>query len=383
MKIAVLGSTGSVGSQTLEVIRAFPEEFEVIALSANQQIDRLLEQIKIFQPKVVTIGSAALAKEVSLRVDDPTLQILVGNDGLCEMASLPEVDLVVTSVVGMIGLQPTLAAIRAGKTIALANKETLVTAGKLVMSEAKKYGVDIIPIDSEHSAIYQALASGRHQEVERLILTASGGPFRGKSAEELTNVTLQEALKHPNWSMGKKITIDSATLMNKGLEVIEAFWLFAIPIKQISVLVHPQSIVHSMVEYRDGNILAQLGPSDMRLPIQFALSLPKRLQSPWPRLNLLEHSALTFEELDHKAFPCFDLCLQAIEKGGTFPTVLNAANEMAVRSFLQEEIRFTEIPQIIREVMDQHQTLNEMDLNEILAADQWARKIAKQIIERG
>lgn len=383
MKIAVLGSTGSVGSQTLEVIRAFPDEFEVIALSANQQIDRLLEQIQIFQPKVVTIGSQLLANELRQRIGAPVPQILVGTKGLCQMASMPEVELVVTSVVGMVGLKPTLEAIRAGKTVALANKETLVTAGKLVMSEAKKYGTTIIPIDSEHSAIYQALASGRHEEVERLILTASGGPFRGKSAQELAKVTLQEALKHPNWSMGKKITIDSATLMNKGLEVIEAFWLFDIPLEQISVLVHPQSIVHSMVEYCDGNVLAQLGPSDMRLPIQFALSVPKRLASPWPRLNLLEHSSLTFEALDHETFPCFDLCLHAIQKGGTFPTVLNAANEVAVRSFLQEEISFTAIPQIISEVMNQHHSLNEMDLNEILAADQWARKTAEQIIERG
>lgn len=383
MKIAVLGSTGSVGSQTLEVIRAFPNEFEVIALSANQQIDRLVEQIQIFQPKVVTIGSQTLANELRLRIGAPVPKILVGTEGLCQMASMPEVELVVTSVVGMVGLKPTLEAIRAGKTIALANKETLVTAGKLVMSEAKKYGSTIIPIDSEHSAIYQALASGRHEEVDRLILTASGGPFRGKSANDLAKVTLQEALKHPNWSMGKKITIDSATLMNKGLEVIEAFWLFDIPLEQISVLVHPQSIVHSMVEYCDGNVLAQLGPSDMRLPIQFALSLPRRLASPWPRLNFLEHSALTFEALDHETFPCFDLCLHAIQEGGTFPTVLNAANEIAVRSFLQEEISFTAIPQIISEVMNQHHSLNEMDLNEILAADQWARKTAEQIIERG
>jgi 1-deoxy-D-xylulose-5-phosphate reductoisomerase len=383
MKIAILGSTGSVGSQTLEVIQAFPEEFEVIALSANQQIDRLLEQIQIFQPRFVTIGTEVLANELRQRVDDPKLQILVGTKGLCQMASMDEVDLVVTSVVGMIGLEPTLAAIRAKKTIALANKETLVTAGKLVMSEAKKYGVDIIPIDSEHSAIYQALACGSHEEVERLILTASGGPFRGKSTEDLGHVTFREALKHPNWSMGKKITIDSATLMNKGLEVIEAFWLFDLPIKQISVLVHPQSIVHSMVEYCDGNVLAQLGPSDMRLPIQFALSMPKRLITPWPRLNFLEHSALTFEALDHETFPCFDLCIQAIQKGGTFPTVLNAANEVAVHAFLHDEIRFTEIPLLIAEVLNQHESLNEMNLNDILLADQWARKIANQILERG
>ncbi len=383
MKIAVLGSTGSVGSQTLEVIRAFPDEFEVIALSANQQIDRLLEQIQIFHPKVVTIGSQTLADELRLRIGAPLPKILVGLKGLCEMASMPEVELVVTSVVGMIGLQPTLKAIQAGKTIALANKETLVTAGKLVMNEAKKYNAKIIPIDSEHSAIYQALASGRHEEIERLILTASGGPFRGKTVDELARVTLQEALKHPNWSMGKKITIDSATLMNKGLEVIEAFWLFDVPIDRISVLVHPQSIVHSMVEYCDGNILAQLGPSDMRLPIQYALSLPKRLTTPWPRLDFLMNASLTFEELDHETFPCFDLCLKAIRQGGTFPTVLNAANEMAVHAFLQEEIRFIEIPMIITEVMEEHESLNEMELRDILAADHWARATAKQIIERG
>lgn len=383
MKIAILGSTGSVGSQTLEVIRAFPSDFEVFALSANNSVDRLVEQIEIFHPKIVTIGTRELADELRKRVDDPDLEILIGMEGLCQMAEIPEVDLVVTSVVGMIGLKPTLHAIRAGKRIALANKETLVTAGKLVMHEAKQYGCEIIPIDSEHSAIYQSMTAGKRDEVERLILTASGGPFRGRSKREMEQVTLEEALKHPNWSMGRKITIDSATMMNKGLEVIEALWLFDMPIEQISVLVHPQSIVHSMVEFIDGNVIAQLGPSDMRLPIQFALSVPKRHQTPWPRLDLLTHSNLSFEALDHEAFPCFDLCLQAIEKGGTYPTVLNAANEVAVHAFLNAEIPFLQIPAIIDEVLSEHVSLDEMDLSQILEADSWAREFSKQIIERG
>jgi len=382
MKIAVLGSTGSVGSQTLEVIRAFPSEFEVVALSANRSVERLAEQIKLFRPKVVTIGTEELAAELKQLVSDPDLQILVGLDGLCQMVEYPEVDLVVTSIVGMIGLKPTLHAIRAGKKIALANKETLVTAGKLVMSEAKKYGCEIIPIDSEHSAVHQCLTAGRAQEVERIILTASGGPFRGKSLEELKHVTLQEALKHPNWSMGQKITIDSATMMNKGLEVIEALWLFNMPLNKIDVLVHPQSIVHSMVEFCDGNVMAQLGPSDMRLPIQHALSVPERLQTPWPRLDLLKQGSLTFEALDRQAFPCFDLCLQAVEKGGTHPTVLNAANETAVHAFLNEEIAYLQIPAIIKEVLESHDSLNEMRLEDILQADQWARTVSRKIIER-
>jgi len=382
MKIAVLGSTGSVGSQTLEVIRAFPSEFEIVALSANSSVERLAEQIRIFRPKVVTIGTEALAEELKHLVPDPNLQILVGLEGLCQMVEFPEVDLVVTSIVGMIGLKPTLHAIRAGKKIALANKETLVTAGKLVMSEAQKYGCEIIPIDSEHSAIHQCLTAGRKSEVERIILTASGGPFRGKSLEELQHVTLQEALKHPNWSMGKKITIDSATMMNKGLEVIEALWLFDMPLQHIDVLVHPQSIVHSMVEFCDGNVIAQLGPSDMRLPIQHALSVPERLQTHWPRLDLLKQGSLTFEALDRQAFPCFDLCLQAVEKGGTYPTVLNAANETAVHAFLNEKITYLQIPAIIREVLESHVSLNEMNLEEILEADRWARTVSQKIIER-
>lgn len=382
MKIAVLGSTGSVGSQTLEVIRAFPSEFEVIALSANESVDRLVDQIRIFHPKVVTIGSQELAEELRKRVDDSALEIYVGVEGLCKMVELPDVELVVTSVVGMIGLKPTLHAIRAGKQIALANKETLVTAGKLVMSEAKKHGCEIIPIDSEHSAIHQCLAAGKRKDVERIILTASGGPFRGKSIDELKEVTLQEALKHPNWSMGKKITIDSATMMNKGLEVIEAMWLFDMPLAKIDVLVHPQSIVHSMVEFCDGNVIAQLGPSDMRLPIQHALSVPERLKTPWPRLDFLKQGSLTFEALDHQAFPCFDLCLQAVQSAGTYPTVLNAANEIAVYAFLNQEIEYLQIPAIIREVLEKHVSLDEMKLEDILEADRWARTVSRQIIER-
>lgn len=372
--ISILGSTGSIGTQTLEVIRSFPDSFKVIAISGNNNVDLLMQQIHEFKPKYVAVYSENKAKELRSRVLDSNIIILSGLEGLCEIATIEEVDIVLTSVVGNIGLLPTINAIRAGKTIALANKETLVTAGELVMKEAEINEVDIIPVDSEHSAIFQCLQGSRKKEINRIILTASGGPFRGFNKERLTDVIAKDALKHPNWSMGRKISIDSATLMNKGLEVIEAKWLFGLETEQIDVVIHPQSIIHSMVEFIDNSVLAQLGIPDMKIPIQYALTYPQRIKSHSKGLDFVKYSKLTFEEPDRVAFPCLDLAYDAIRIGGTMPTVLNAANEELVMQYLENKIGFYDIPKRIEKAMKMHSLVKKPDLNDIIETDENTRE---------
>lgn len=370
-KISILGSTGSIGVQTLDVAKNL--KLEVLGLTANSNIKLLAKQIHEFMPRVVSVGTEALAKELKESIEGLNTTILFGEEGMNEVATLDGVDTVVTSVVGIAGLVPTMRAIKAGKNIALANKETLVTAGEIIMSEASRQGVHIIPVDSEHSAIFQCLMGNNPIGVSKLILTASGGPFRGRKIKDLQNVTLKEALNHPNWSMGSKITIDSASMMNKGLEVIEARWLFGIEPAQIQVIVHPQSIIHSMVEYVDGSVMAQLGSPDMRLPIQFALTYPQRSGNDFSRLDLLKAGKLTFEEPDLISFPCLQLAFDALKAGGTMPAAMNAANELAVSLFLGGEIKFLDISNIIAEVMDKHSVNIRPSLDDIIEVDRWAR----------
>jgi 1-deoxy-D-xylulose-5-phosphate reductoisomerase len=379
-KISILGSTGSIGVQTLDVARNLG--LQVLALTAYANTELLEKQAREFKPRVISIGDEAAAETLRERLGDLDIQVLSGREGMIQAAVLEEVDTVVTSVVGTVGLLPTVEAIRKGKDIALANKETLVTAGAIVMAEAQKHNVRILPVDSEHSAIYQCLSGNRASSVDRIILTASGGPFRGRKREDLREVTLEQALKHPNWSMGSKITIDSATLMNKGLEVIEAKWLFGLANEQIHVIVHPQSIIHSMVEYVDGSVIAQLGSPDMRLPIQFALTWPKRVSNPFSRLDLLKASSLTFEKPDFEAFPCLRLAFEALQAGGTLPAVMNAANEIAVGAFLNRKIGFLEIADIIESVMAKHSVNIQPCLHDIIEVDAWARTAAEEEINR-
>lgn len=371
--ISILGSTGSIGTQTLDVVRNLGN-IEVKALSTNKNIDLLEKQIEEFHPKKVAVMDDEKAYELKKRIGSK-IEVLKGLEGLCEIAEMDETDTVVTSVVGVIGLIPTFKAIQKKKNIALANKETLVTAGKIIMEEAKKNNVSIYPVDSEHSAIFQCLQGNAHNKISRIILTASGGPFRGKSLKELEMVTVEETLKHPNWEMGAKITIDSATMMNKGLEVIEAKWLFDVELNQIEVLVHPQSIIHSMVEFEDGSIMAQMGEPDMRLPIQYALTYPKRITNNWPRINFRQRNMLSFEEVDLSVFKCLQLAYDALKIGGTMPAVLNAANEVAVDKFLKKEINFLDIAKIIEATMEKHELIKNPSLSDILDVDQWARKI--------
>lgn len=376
-RISVLGSTGSIGVQTLDVARNL--HIGVDALSANRNIDLLEKQAREFRPKIVAVKDEGLADILRSRLLGLDIEVVGGTEGLKKAASLESVDTVVTAVVGIAGLVPTIEAIRNKKNIALANKETLVTAGSIVMSEAKSAGINILPVDSEHSAIFQSLMGNNIKDVSKIILTASGGPFRGKSKAQLENVSLKEALKHPNWSMGNKITIDSATLMNKGLEVIEAKWLFDISLDRIEVLIHPQSIIHSMVEYADGSVMAQMGSPDMRIPIQFALTYPQRMANSFSRLDLLKYSSLTFEAPDMEAFPSLKLAFEALKTGGTMPAVLNAANEEAVSLFMKEQIRFLDIPGIIEEVMNKHSVNYKPDLGDIVEIDLWAREMVKKV----
>lgn len=368
--IGILGSTGSIGTQTLDVVRSHPGDFCVTALSAGSNIELLEKQIREFSPKIAAVGSEELAKELRVRVADRDVQVLSGMEGLLEMAVQPEMEILVTAIVGMIGIRPTMEAIRAGKDIALANKETLVTAGHLIMPLAKEHQVRILPVDSEHSAIFQCLHGEEHGTVEKLLITASGGPFRGRSRSELAGVTLQDALKHPNWSMGQKITIDSATLVNKGLEVMEAKWLFGIDLDQIQVVVQPQSIIHSMVEFCDGAVMAQLGTPDMQLPIQYALYYPERRYLEGERLDFRRLTQITFEEPDMETFEGLPLALRAARAGGSMPTVFNAANERAVAKFLKGDIRFLDIYEIIRASMERHRVISEPGLEEVLQTEQ-------------
>lgn len=375
-KLALLGSTGSIGTQALRVmenLQAQGEEVQVEVLAARSNVRLLEEQARRFHPSAVAVFDEAAACSLRDSLRDTSIQVLAGMEGLCEAAAWEGADTTLNAVVGMVGLQPTLAAIRAGKVLALANKETLVAGGAMVVEEARRHGVKILPVDSEHSAIFQCLQGcpGR-DALEKLILTASGGPFFGKSREELETVTREQALRHPNWDMGAKITIDSATMMNKGLEVIEASWLFELPEDRIDVVVHRESIIHSMIQYKDNAVMAQLGVPDMAVPIQYALTYPRRLPSPAGELNLWALKKLTFYPPDGDAFPCLELCREALRRGGLVPAAANGANEQAVALFLEGKIGFLDIPRLVAKAMDQ-QTAGEVTLENILAADRAAR----------
>ena len=367
-KIAILGSTGSIGTQTLEVVRE-NGDIEVISLAAGSNTELLEQQVREFHPQVVCVYEEEKAREFRERLKDVAVRIVTGMDGLIETACVPEAEIVVTAVVGMIGIRPTIAAIEAGKDIALANKETLVTAGHLIIPLAREKGIRILPVDSEHSAIFQSLQGNAGNRIQKILLTASGGPFRGKREEDLLNVKVEDALKHPNWSMGRKITIDSSTMVNKGLEVIEAKWLFDVSVDQIQVVVQPQSIIHSMVEYEDGAVIAQLGTPDMKLPIQYALYYPERRYLPGDRLDFSTLSQITFEKPDMETFYGLKLAYEAGRKGGSLPTVFNAANERAVAMFLGRQIAYLEIPEIISACMENHKNIADPTVEEILKTE--------------
>ncbi|WP_152402266.1 1-deoxy-D-xylulose-5-phosphate reductoisomerase [Paenibacillus cellulositrophicus] len=377
-KLSVLGSTGSIGTQTLDVVSKHPEHFQIEGLAAGSNVELLLRQVHQFRPKKVSVATKELAEQVKTQVSLGT-EIFYGNEGLVEVAAGTDADTVVTAVVGSMGLHSTLAAIEAGKHIGLANKETLVTAGHLVTEAIKRKGVNMLPIDSEHSAIFQCLNGERRDDLAGITLTASGGSFRDLTREQLQSVTVEDALKHPNWSMGAKITIDSATMVNKGLEVIEAHWLFGLPYEQIHVLLHPESIIHSFVEFRDTSIIAQLGNPDMRVPIQYALTYPERWDSPAKRLSLADVGKLHFREMDMERFPCLRLAFECGKMGGTATTAFNAANEVAVGRFLNREISFLQIEDIIEEVLDRHANISNPQLADIEECDRNTRLLAAKL----
>lgn len=378
--ISLLGSTGSIGKQTLEVVAANPDKLKVRALAAHRSDELLEQQIRQFEPDIAVLSDKDAAARLAARYHGKT-KILAGDEGLLAAATYDGADTVLASMVGYAGLRPTLAAIECGKNIALANKETLVAAGSLVMAAVRKHGVSLTPVDSEHSAIFQSLRGGAEKEVKRLIVTASGGPFRGKKRSELENVTLAQCLKHPNWSMGPKVTLDSSTLANKGLEVMEAHWLFDMPYDKIDVVVHPQSIVHSLVEFCDGSVIAQLGEPDMRLPIQYALSWPDRFGYSFEQLDLVKAASLTFEAPDLEAFPSLKIAVDCGKAGGTLPCAFNAANEEAVNAFLHDKIRYLDIPYITAAVTQAHDNVAEPQIEDIEQADAWARAEAQRVIE--
>lgn len=374
--ISILGSTGSIGTQTLDVIRDIGG-IKVRAMTTNTRIDLFEKQIREFKPELVCVMNNEKAEELKKRIADTDIKVTTGMEGLTEAATIDGADTVVNSVVGNIGLVPTVEAIKAKKNIALANKETLVTSGELVMKLLKENNVKMYPVDSEHSAIFQSLQGNEGNKIDKIYLTASGGPFR--TWDDVSKVTVDDALKHPNWNMGKKITVDSATLMNKGLEVIEAKWLFDVDLEQIEVLVHPQSIIHSMVGYEDGAVIAQLGLPDMKVPIQYALTYPKRVHNSFPKINFFEHSDLTFEKPKIDKFPCLGLAYRAIKTGGTMPAVLNGANEIAVARFIDREISFTDIPKLIETAMNAYNVKYNYTLDDVLEADKWAREFTKSL----
>ena len=380
--LSILGATGSVGTNVLRVVDAFPGRFTVVGLSAGDNVQKLAEQVARHRPRVVSVRSAAARDSLGRLLDLGATRVVVGEEGAVEVATHPDADVVVASAVGAVGLVPTYRALQAGKDVALANKETLVMAGELMVAEARARGGKLLPIDSEHCALHQCLEGRRPDEVRRLVLTASGGPFRTRARESFDRVTPAEALAHPTWSMGRKITIDSATLMNKGLEVIEARWLFGVSAGRVEVLIHPQSVVHSMVEFVDGTVLAQLGVTDMRLPIQYALSYPERWEAAIPGIDFSRGLRLEFETPDHERFPCLGLAYRALEGGGSLPAVLNAANEEAVGAFLDGRIGFPAIPEAIREVMDDHPPRTVATLDDVLAADAWARERTRAALKR-
>lgn len=368
--LSVIGSTGSIGTQTLDIVRS-NQDLSVTALAAGKNIDLLEQQIREFQPKIAAVYDETRASELKLRIKDLDTKVVSGMDGLLEAASEPSCSVVVTAIVGMIGIRPTIAAMRAGKDIALANKETLVTAGHIIMPMAKELGVKIYPVDSEHSAIFQCLQSGEQKDLDSLIITASGGPFRNKTLEELQNVTVEDALKHPNWSMGRKITIDSATLVNKGLEVIEAKWLFDVDFDRIHVVVQPQSVIHSMIQYQDGSVIAQLGTPDMKLPIQYALFYPEHRPLAGERLDFAALKEISFQEPPVDVLRGLPLACKAGKMGGSMPTVFNAANEKAVDLFLNRKIKFLDIYDIIEDTMEAHKIQKDPSLEEVLETEQW------------
>lgn len=367
-KIAILGSTGSIGTQTLDIVRE-QGDIQVVAMAAGSNISLLEAQMREFKPSLVSVWDEKKASELRTNTKDLGIKIVSGMEGLLEVSVIPESEILVTAIVGMLGIRPTIAAIKAGKKIALANKETLVTAGHIIIPRAKEYKVPILPVDSEHSAIFQSLQGAGDNKISRILLTASGGPFRGRKADELKNIQVEDALKHPNWSMGRKITIDSSTLVNKGLEVMEAKWLFDVTLDQIQVVVHPQSVIHSAVEYQDGAVIAQLGTPDMRLPIQYALYYPERRNLSGRRLDLFEIADLTFEKPDTDTFRGLALAYQAMEKGGNIPTVYNAANEKAVSLFLDRKISYPEITELIEACMENAEFIDHPDVDEILGTE--------------
>ena len=367
-KIAILGSTGSIGTQTLDIVRE-QGDIQVVAMAAGSNISLLEAQMREFRPSLVSVWDEKKAKELRTNTKDLGIKIVSGMEGLLEVSVIPESEILVTAIVGMLGIRPTIAAIKAGKKIALANKETLVTAGHIIIPLAKEYKVPILPVDSEHSAIFQSLQGAGDNKISRILLTASGGPFRGRKADELKNIQVEDALKHPNWSMGRKITIDSSTLVNKGLEVMEAKWLFDVALDQIQVVVHPQSVIHSAVEYQDGAVIAQLGTPDMRLPIQYALYYPERRNFSGRRLDLFEIADLTFEKPDTDTFRGLALAYQAMEKGGNIPTVYNATNEKAVSLFLDRKISYPEITELIEACMENAEFIDHPDVDEILGTE--------------
>lgn len=378
--IGILGSTGSIGTQALDVIRKNKDLFNITALSGNNNIDLLEKQAIEFKPDIVAVFDENNANILKIKLKAYNIKVYSGIEGLINLAKYEKIDILLTSVVGMIGLKPTIAAIESGKTIALANKETLVTAGSIVMNKIKENKVKLIPVDSEHSAIFQSITTDEKKEINKIILTASGGPFIGRKKEELLNISYKQALKHPNWDMGRKISIDSSTLMNKGLEVIEAKWLFDVDLENIDVVVHPQSIIHSMVEYIDGSVIAQLGVSDMRIPIQYALTYPNRIKNDIKKLNLVDISKLTFEAPDLETFPSLALAYRALKEGGTMSSVLNASNEILVELFLQEKIKFYDIPNTIERILDIHKNIYNPTIEDVLYSDNWARKKVKELL---
>ena len=379
-KIGILGSTGSIGTQTLEIVRK-EKDLRVVSLAAGRNVDLMEKQVREFMPVLAAMWSKEAAEDLRVRVKDLPVRVVSGMEGLLEASTVEQMEVLVTGIVGMIGIRPTIAAIEAGKDIALANKETLVTAGHIIMPLSKKCGVNILPVDSEHSAIFQSMHWENRARVSRILLTASGGPFRGKRKEELADMTVEDALKHPNWSMGKKVTIDSASLCNKGLEVMEAKWLFDVKLEQIQVVVHPQSILHSAVEYVDGGIMGQMGVPDMKLPIQYALFYPDRRPMDAGRVDLCKLGRLTFEEPDTETFRGLALAYQAARRGGSLPTVFNAANERAVALFLEKKIRFLQIPELIEASMEAHRVIEEPTVEQILSAEAATYEYIKQKYE--
>lgn len=382
-KLSILGSTGSIGVNALDIVAKHPDKFQVVALAGGGNMEKMEEQIKRFRPELVALMEPESVRRLKSSLTGSKTRILSGMEGLMAVAIHPEAEMVLSALAGSVGLLPTLAAVRARKTLAIANKEPLVMAGEILQQEARDWGVCILPVDSEHSAIFQALAGHRKEDIKRLILTASGGPFLHTPVEELAKVTPEQALNHPQWRMGKKVTIDSASLMNKGLEVIEAHWLFGVPAPQIEVLIHPQSIVHSMVEYIDGSVVAQMSIPDMRGPIAYALAYPERLDIKLPSLNLFEIGKLTFSPVDPERFPALGLAYQALKEGGTMPAVLNAANEVAVEAFLQGRLGFSQISHLIRQTMARHKPIEQRSLENILQTHAWAKHEAQQMIDRG